>query len=104
MGRVGQIHAVQANVRFPQSVAAALRDTDIVVNLVGILFEKSRQRFDAVQAQGAGAVAQAAKAVGARLVHVSAIGADENSPSHYARSKAAGERLVLAAQSEAIIM
>jgi NADH dehydrogenase len=90
--------------RFPQSVAAALRDTDIVVNLVGILFEKSRQRFDAVQAQGAGAVAQAAKAIGARLVHVSAIGADENSPSHYARSKAAGERLVLAAQSEAIIM
>jgi NADH dehydrogenase len=104
LGQVGQIHAVQANLRFPQSVAAALRDTDIVVNLVGILFEKSRQRFDAVQAQGAGAVAQAAKAVGARLVHVSAIGADENSPSHYARSKAAGERLVLAAQSEAIIM
>jgi NADH dehydrogenase len=104
LGQVGQIHAVQANLRFPQSVAAALRDTDIVVNLVGILFEKSRQRFDAVQAQGAGAVAHAAKAVGARLVHVSAIGADENSPSHYARSKAAGERLVLAAQSEAIIM
>jgi NADH dehydrogenase len=104
LGQVGQIHAVQANLRFPQSVAAALRDTDIVVNLVGILFEKSRQRFDAVQAQGAGAVAHAAKATGARLVHVSAIGADENSPSHYARSKAAGERLVLAAQSEAIIM
>ncbi len=104
LGRVGQIHAVQANLRFPQSVATALRDTDIVVNLVGILFERSRQRFDAVQAEGAGAVAHAAKAVGARLVHVSAIGADENSRSRYARSKAAGERLVLAAHSEAIIM
>jgi len=104
LGGVGQIEAVQANVRFPQSIEAAVRDADIVVNLVGILFERSRQRFDAVQAEGAEAVALAANSVGARLVHVSAIGADENSPSHYARSKAEGERLVLAAQPEAIIM
>ena len=104
LGRVGQIHAVQANLRFPQSVAAAARDADIVINLVGILFERGRQRFDAVMAEGAEAVAQAANAVGARLVHVSAIGADEGSPSHYARAKAAGERLVLAAQSQATIM
>jgi uncharacterized protein YbjT (DUF2867 family) len=104
LGRVGQIHAVQANLRFPQSVEAAVRDADVVVNLVGILFERSRQRFDAVQAEGAQAVARAANAVGARLVHVSAIGADESSPSRYARSKAAGERLVLAAQPAAIVM
>jgi len=104
LGRVGQIHAVQANVRYPQSVTAAARDADIVINLVGILFERGRQRFDDVMAQGADAVAQAANAAGARLVHFSAIGADANSPSHYARAKAAGERLVQAAQSEAIIM
>ncbi len=104
LGRVGQIHAVQANVRFAPSIEAAVRDTNIVINLVGILFERGRQRFDAVQAEGAGAVAQAAHAAGARLVHVSAIGADENSDSDYARSKASGERLVLAAQPEAIIM
>jgi uncharacterized protein YbjT (DUF2867 family) len=103
MGRVGQIHAVQANLRYPQSVAAAVRDADVVVNLVGILFERGNQRFDAVQAEGAAAVALAAKAAGARLVHVSAIGADENSPSRYARSKAAGERRVLAAQPAANI-
>src|SRR6201986_4127339 len=84
MGRVGQIHAVQANLRYPESVAAAVRDADMVVNLVGILFERGNQRFDAVQSEGAEAVAVAAKAVGARLVHVSAIGADENSTSHYA--------------------
>ena len=103
LGRVGQIHAVQANVRFPQSIEAAVRDADVVINLVGILFERGRQRFDAVQAEGAGAVAQAANAAGSRLIHVSAIGADENSVSDYARSKAVGEWLVLAAQPQAII-
>jgi NADH dehydrogenase len=104
MGRVGQINPVQANLRFPQSVAAALRDTDVAINLVGILFERGQQRFDAVHVTGAEAVALAAKAAGARLVHVSAIGADENAPSRYARSKAEGERLVLAAEPTANIM
>ena len=104
MGRVGQIHAVQANLRYPHSVTAAVRGADIVINLVGILFERGRQRFDAVQAQGAEAVALASKSVGARLVHVSAIGADTDSPSRYARTKAEGERRVLAALPEAAIM
>jgi len=104
MGRVGQIHAVQANLRYPHSVTAAVRGADIVINLVGILFERGRQRFDAVQAQGAEAVALAAKSVGARLVHVSAIGADTDSPSRYARTKAEGEQRVLAALPEAAIM
>src|SRR5580704_1100701 len=104
MGRVGQINTVQANLRYPQSIAGALRDADLAVNLVGILFERGAQRFDAVQSVGAEAVALAAKSTGARLVHVSAIGADANSPSHYARSKAEGERRVLAAQPAASIM
>ncbi len=104
MGRVGQIHAVQANLRYPDSVAAAVRDADCVVNLVGLLFERGNQRFDAVMAAGAEAVARAASAVGAPLVHVSAIGADANAASHYARAKGQGEARVLAAHSEAIIM
>ncbi len=104
MGRVGQIHAVQANLRFPDSVAAAVRDADVVINLVGILFERGRQRFDDVQAKGAETVALAAKGVGANLVHVSAIGASENSPSAYAQSKAEGEKRVLAAVPGATIM
>ncbi len=53
LGRVGQIHAVQANVRYPASVEAAVRDADVVINLVGILFERGKQRFEAVQAEGA---------------------------------------------------
>jgi NADH dehydrogenase len=104
LGRVGQIHAVQANLRFPASVEAAARNADAVVNLVGILFERGAQRFDAVQAQGAEAVARTAAAIGAPLVHVSAIGADAGAPSHYARSKAAGERLVRAAVPSAVIL
>jgi uncharacterized protein YbjT (DUF2867 family) len=103
-GRVGQIHAVQANLRHPGSVDAAVRDADAVVNLVGILFERARQRFDTVQAFGAEACALSAAAHGARLVHVSAIGADEQSPSHYARSKAMGEKLVRAAVPGATIL
>src|SRR6266516_1580181 len=104
LGRVGQIHAVQANVRHPASVEAAARDADVVIDLVGILFERGRQKFDAVQAVGAEAVALAAAAFGARMIHVSAIGADEQARSRYARSKGVGEKLVLAAVPSAIIL
>jgi len=104
LGRVGQIHAVQANLRYPGSVEAAARGADVLINLVGILFERGRQRFDAVQAFGAEAVGLAASAHGARLVHVSAIGADENGVSAYARSKGTGEKLVLAAKPSATIL
>src|SRR5262252_1583277 len=104
LGRVGQIHAVQANLRYPASVEAAARDADVVINLVGILFERGKQRFDAVQAFGAEAVALAAANFGARLIHVSAIGVDENSTSHYARAKAMGEKLVRAAVPASVIL
>jgi len=104
LGRVGQIHAVQANLRHPTSVEAAMRHSDVAINLVGILTEGGAQTFDAVQAKGAEAIAKAASAAGARMVHVSAIGADENSASRYARAKAAGEKAVLAAIPSATIL
>src|SRR3979411_3026814 len=90
VGKVGQIHAVQANLRYPASVEAAMRDSHAAINLVGILAEGGAQTFDAVQAAGAGTVAKAASAVGARMVHVSAIGADENSPSPHLRHNPLG--------------
>ena len=104
LGRVGQIHAVQANLRHPASVQAAMRGAGVVVNLVGILTPSGAQTFDSVQARGAGTVANAAGQAGARMVHVSAIGADEKSASQYARAKAAGEKAVLAAVPSATIM
>ena len=60
MGRVGQIHSVQANLRYPASVERALEGADVAINLVGILYERGKQRFETVQAQGAANVAQAA--------------------------------------------
>src|ERR1700722_15525378 len=104
LGRVGQIHAVQANVRHRPSVAAAVRGSDVVINLVGVLFESGRQRFETLQGFGAESVALAAAAEDAQMIHVSAVGADAHSPSAYARSKAEGERLVLAATPEATIL
>jgi uncharacterized protein YbjT (DUF2867 family) len=104
IGRVGQIHAVQANLRYPASVEAAMRDSSIAINLVGVLTESGAQTFDAVQAKGAETIAKAATAAGARMVHVSAIGADENSASRYARAKAAGEQAVLSAVPSATIL
>src|SRR5882724_821175 len=104
LGRVGQIHAVQANLRYPASVEAAMRDSQVAINLVGILAEGGAQTFDAVQARGAETLAGAVGAVGARVVHIFAIGADENSLSGYARAKAAGEKAVLAAVPSATIL
>jgi len=104
LGRVGQIHAVQTNLRHAPSVEMAARDAQVLINLVGILYERGRQRFDAVHTYGAEQVALAANAHGARMVHVSAIGADPNSPSAYGRSKANAEQLVIAAQPSTTIM
>ncbi|MBS7803077.1 complex I NDUFA9 subunit family protein [Rhizobiales bacterium TNE-4] len=105
LGNVGQIHAMQANLRYPDSVAAAVQGADAIVNLVGILTEGGKQRFDAVQAEGAAAIARAAKAAGiTRFVQMSAIGADAASDSVYAQTKAAGEKAVLDVIPSAVIL
>jgi uncharacterized protein YbjT (DUF2867 family) len=95
LGNVGQIVPIAANIRYERSIAAAIAGADTVVNLVGILYEGGPQRFDAVHADGARRLARAAQAAGVeRLLHVSALGADPQSDSAYARSKAAGEALL----------
>jgi NADH dehydrogenase len=112
MGAVGQIHPVQANLRYPDSVRRAVEGADTVVNLVGILAEcrlclsrAARQTFHAVHVAGARAAARAAKEAGARtFVHVSAIGADRGYWAKYARTKAAGEAAVLAEFPSATIL
>lgn len=92
LGTPGQIALVQANLRFPDSVAAACEGAYAVVNLPGLLFNAGPQTFDAVHAFGAEAAAKAARAAKAAVfIQMSAIGADPESASAYACSKALGE-------------
>ena len=105
MGAVGQIMPVQANLRYPDSVARAVEGASAVVCSVGVLAASGRQSFDALHVAGPRAVAKAARDAGVQqLVHVSAIGADAKSASHYLRSKAEGERAVLAEFPGAVIL
>jgi uncharacterized protein YbjT (DUF2867 family) len=95
LGSVGQIHSVQANVRDRQSVVDAIEGADVVINLTGILYETGRQTFEAVHVEAARRIAEAAADAGvSSFVQFSAIGADADGPSDYARSKAAGEQAV----------
>lgn len=103
LGAVGQITAIQANVRYHKSVLRASQGSDVIINLVGIMQQIGRQSFGAVQQHGARAIAEAAAAHKARLIHISAIGADAKSPSLYARTKAFGEKSTFTAVPDAII-
>ena len=105
LGSLGQVQLVHGNITSDAQMAAAFDGAAAGVNLVGILAESGKQRFDAVQAEGAGRAARAAAAAGVRhYVQVSAIGADAASPVPYARSKAQGEAAVLAAIPTATIL
>lgn len=104
-GDVGQVQIVQANVRNRPSIERALDGASAVVNLVGILFEKGAQTFDGTQELGAKNVAELAAAAGIRnFVQMSALGADANSQSLYARTKAGAEADVLANMPTAVIL
>ncbi len=105
IGDVGQIHAVQANLRYPQSVKAAMEGADAVINLVGILHESGHQTFEDVHVSGAEAIAKAAGEQGIKkLVHMSALGVNAEASSQYARTKAEGAVRVQNAFSDASIL
>ncbi|WP_066703591.1 complex I NDUFA9 subunit family protein [Celeribacter ethanolicus] len=104
-GAVGQVEPVFCNIRDDASVRAAMLGADAVVNCVGVLTERGKNSFDAVQADGAGRIARIAAEEGvAQLVHLSALGADAGAASRYARTKAEGEAKVLAAFPSAVIL
>lgn len=105
LGVPGQIMAVQANLRYRWSVERAVEGADAVVNCVGILFASGKQSFEAVQTFGPRAIAEAARGAGLSAVtHVSAIGADPESPASYARTKAKGEAGILDTLPDSVIL
>ncbi len=104
-GTVGQVEPVFCNIRDDDSVRRALSDAEAVVNCVGILAEGGKQSFEAVQVGGAERIARIAAATGvARMVQISAIGADPDAKSDYARTKAKGEQAVLRHMPGAVIL
>ncbi|WP_299047689.1 complex I NDUFA9 subunit family protein [uncultured Tateyamaria sp.] len=104
-GVVGQVEPVLCNIRDDASVAQVMTGADAVVNCVGILAKQGKNTFEAVQAEGAARIARIAAAHGvSQMVHVSAIGADADSDSDYARTKALGEASVLEHMPGAVIL
>jgi len=103
LGDLGQIKAVQANVRVRWSVDRAVKGSHAVINLVGTFDAGGRNNFNAVQEFGARAIAEAARAEGAKLIQMSSIGADEESASIYSQTKAAGEKAALETVKDAIV-
>ncbi len=104
-GDVGQIALTAGDIAQPESLAGKLDGSFAVVNLVGVMTESGRQTFTGLHAQGAEKLAKLARAAGAeRFIQVSALGVDKAAGAHYARSKALGEKAVLAAFSEATIL
>jgi uncharacterized protein YbjT (DUF2867 family) len=100
-GGLGQTQFIAADVTKRQTVERAVRDSDAVINLVGIMSGD----FHAIQVDGARNVAEAARGIGAKaMVHVSAIGADAESDIPYARTKAEGEKAVREAFGGATIV
>ena len=104
-GVVGQVEPVFCNIRDDASVRGVTAAADVVINCVGILAESGRQTFESLQQQGAARIARIAQEEGVtRLVQISAIGADEDSASDYARTKALGESAVTDAFPGAFIL
>ncbi|CAN5280702.1 complex I NDUFA9 subunit family protein [soil metagenome] len=105
LGDVGQVQPVRCDIRSPDDVAAAVRGADAAVNLVGILYEQGRRNFQAMHVDGARNIAEACAAANVnRLVQVSAIGANPESDSEYARTKAEAEMAVRTAKPDAVIL
>lgn len=104
-GTVGQVHAVQANLRYPESIGAAVIGAKIVVNAAGIKSQRGKQTYLTVHEEGSREIARAAKAAGAdTLIQISGIGADAASPNPFIASKGRAEQAAREAFPELIVL
>ncbi|KIP10139.1 hypothetical protein PHLGIDRAFT_273946 [Phlebiopsis gigantea 11061_1 CR5-6] len=92
-----------ADITKPDTLSAAIKDADVVVSLVGIM-HGSMEDFERIQWRGAENVARAARDARAKLIHISAIGADTSSNVPYERTKALGEDAVLSLCPDATVI
>lgn len=104
MGAVGQIVPCFADVTDAASVATAIGEADVVVNAVSLYVPRGKRTYDQVHVNGARNVAEAATVAGARLVHLSGLGADTKSSNAYVRARGAGDDAVRAANPKAILL
>lgn len=104
-GSVGQVQLVRADIRCERSIQEFIHGCDVVINLVGILFEKGKQTFGALHLGGAEHIAKAcAKQKISQLIHISALGVSEKSTSYYSRTKALAEKSVKKAFKDVVIL
>lgn len=105
MGDVGQIALIDAGITDRDRIAPLLEGAEAVINAAGILYERGGQRFETLHETGPAGLAAMATAAGvSRFIHISALGADPESPALYGRSKAAGEAAVRAAFPRATVL
>ena len=104
-GHVGQIQIVKCNVTNAEQVASALSGASAAINLVGVLYSRGKQSFQALHADAPATIARAAKAAGVEtLVHISTMGISTESESAYSRTKAQGDEAVRAEFPDATLV
>jgi len=105
MGDLGQIVALEWDIRNDSQIEECVRHSDIVYNLVGRDYETKNFKYPEVHVEGARRIARISALSGvSRFVHVSHLNADHNSPSKVYRAKAQGEDAVSEAYPGATIV
>ena len=105
LGNPGQIELFKTNIFNPEDVKQVLKNCNIAINLVGILYETRKQKFNQIHAQFPNLLSELCNELGIKkLVHVSALGVKEGHPSQYMKSKLQGEKNIQDTFKQSVIL
>ena len=105
LGNPGQIELFKTNIFNPEDVKQVLKNCDLAINLVGILHETRKQKFNQIHAQFPNLLSEFCNELGVKkLVHVSALGVKEGHPSQYMQSKLQGEKNIQDTFEQSVIL
>ena len=105
LGNPGQIELFKTNIFNPEDVKQVLKNCNIAINLVGILYETRKQKFNQIHAQFPNLLSELCNELGVKkLVHVSALGVKEGHPSQYMQSKLQGEKNIQNTFKQSVIL